>query len=478
MTEENYDIIVIGAGSAGLSVGLTMSKLGFKVLMIARTEHDIGGECLNDGCVPSKALIHVSKSIKNARKATAFGLSISGNADLKKAMKYVYERQEIIRKHENVKALQEEGIIVAFGEARFTGKKEVEVNNKKYTGKNIVIATGSKPRQLNVPGVEKVTYYTNHNIFSIKDLPENILIIGGGPIGIEMAQTLNSFNIKVTVVQHGAKILEHDDEQVTSVLLRYLQKEGIEILLNADVEEFSASDIAVIRMKDGTQRELTFNAVYVGIGRDLTLEPLQLQQAGIDTKDHKIVIDKYLRTTNKNVFVCGDIAGDLMFSHAAEFHARILVNNLLSPLKKKLNNEHMSWVTFTDPEIATFGLNEKQLEQRGISYKKLVQDFSVDDRAITDDYQDARMILYISKGNFFNKEKLLGGTMVAPNAGELIQELILVNTSGLSINAIFNKIYPYPVASRVNQHLIVKHKEKSISAFVRSVLQITYKLFG
>jgi len=478
MVEKMYDIIVIGAGSAGLSVGLTMNKFGFKVLMIAKTDKEIGGECLNDGCVPSKALIHVSRIVKNAKKASAFGLSITGTPDFKKAIDYVYEKQEIIRKHENAKSIRESGVDIVLGEAKFIGKKEVEVNNVKYKGKNIVIATGSKARKLDVAGVEKIHYLTNGNVFSIENLPENILVVGGGPIGIEIAQALNSFDRKVTVVQHGGMILEHDDEQVATILLHQLRQEGIECLLNADVESFTSPNTAVVKMKSGEIKNLHFDAVFAGIGREFILGPLQLQNAGIETKDGKILADNQLRTTNKNVFVCGDVAGDLMFSHAAEFHARILINNFLSPLKKKLNNDHMSWVTFTDPEIASFGLNEKQLKDRGIRYEKLEQDFGGDDRAITDNYQYATLILYISTGNLFKKEKILGGTMVAPNAGELIQELILANTSGLSINTIFNKIYPYPVASRVNQHLIVMHKQKRLSSGLKKILQFAYKIFG
>ena len=478
MVEKMYDIIVIGAGSAGLSVGLTMNKFGFKVLMIAKTDKEIGGECLNDGCVPSKALIHVSRIVKNAKKASAFGLSITGTPDFKKAIDYVYEKQEIIRKHENAKSIRESGVDIVLGEAKFIGKKEVEVNNVKYKGKNIVIATGSKARKLDVAGVEKIHYLTNGNVFSIENLPENILVVGGGPIGIEIAQALNSFDRKVTVVQHGGMILEHDDEQVATILLHQLRQEGIECLLNADVESFTSPNTAVVKMKSGEIKNLHFDAVFAGIGRELILGSLQLQNAGIETKDGKILADNQLRTTNKNVFVCGDVAGDLMFSHAAEFHARILINNFLSPLKKKLNNDHMSWVTFTDPEIASFGLNEKQLKDRGIRYEKLEQDFGGDDRAITDNYQYATLILYISTGNLFKKEKILGGTMVAPNSGELIQELILANTSGLSINTIFNKIYPYPVASRVNQHLIVMHKQKRLSSGLKKILQFAYKIFG
>jgi pyruvate/2-oxoglutarate dehydrogenase complex dihydrolipoamide dehydrogenase (E3) component len=477
MTETPYDIITIGAGSGGLSVGLTMKKLGFNVLMIAKSDKDIGGDCLNDGCVPSKALIHVSRIIHNAKQSMEFGLNITGKADIKKAIAYVYQRQEIIRSHENSKWLNEQGIDVALGEAKFAGKNKVEVNRNIYTGKNIVIATGSKPRKLNVPGIENVQYFDNDNIFYADSLPEKILVIGGGPIGIEIAQALRRFGKEVTVIHHGSMILEHDDERVTSVLLKQLEQEGIRFLFNAEVEKFNSATEALIKLKDGKKEHLLFDAIFVGIGRELQLESLQLQNAGIDVKNHKIVLNEYLQTTNKHVFACGDVAGDLVFSHAAEFHARILINNFLSPLKKKLNNDYLSWVTFTDPEIATFGLNERQLKDRHIKYERLEQDFKEDDRAVIDNYQYGKIILYISTGNIFKKEKILGGTMVAPHAGELIQELILANTERLSVNTIFNKIYPYPVASRINQNIISKHKEKRLTDNLKKLLKVAYKLF-
>ena len=195
-------------------------------------------------------------------------------------------------------------------------------------------------------------------------------------------------------------------------------------------------------------------------------------------KEGKIVIDKYLRTTNKNIFVCGDVAADLQFSHTAESNARLLLNNFFSPLKKKLNNDHISWVTFTDPEVATFGLSEKQLKERNISYEKLVNDFKDDDRAVTDNYQYAKSVLFISKKGFLKKQRILGGSMVAPGAGELIQELILANTAKLSINTIFNKIYPYPTASRINQHTIVQYKSKDLTDNIKSLLKPLYKIFS
>ncbi|HUZ59295.1 MAG TPA: NAD(P)/FAD-dependent oxidoreductase [Hanamia sp.] len=478
MTPEIYDIIVIGSGSGGLTVGLFMAKAGFKVLMVSKSDADIGGDCLNDGCVPSKALIHVSHIARNARIASNFGLEVTGKVDIKKAMDYVYERQEIIRVHEDAQWLKDQGIDVALGNANFSARNEIEVNDKKYAGEKIVIATGSKPKKLKVPGVEKVKYYDNESLFHIDDLPEKLLVVGGGPIGIEIAQAMNRLGCKVTVIQHANRILEHDDVTITDVLLKQLMKEGIEHVFNADVDRFISPRIASLKFKDGKSQEIPFDAVFVGIGRELNLESLQLDNAGIAVKDNEIVKDKYLRTTNKNVFVCGDVAGDLMFSHAAEFHVRILLNNLFNPFKKKLNNDNMSWVTFTDPELATFGMNEKQLKERNISYKKLEQDFADDDRAVVDNYQYAKMILFISKSGLLKKERILGGTMAAPHAGELIQELILANTSKLSINAIFNKVYPYPVASRINQQIIAKHKEESLTNTIKKLLHTAFKIFG
>ncbi len=416
MNEKLYDIIVIGCGSGGLSVGLFMAKAGFKVLMVSLNDRDIGGDCLNDGCVPSKAMIHAAKIIRNAKEAENFGLKMNGTTDIKKVIKYVYDRQENIREHENASWLRKQGADVVLGKAHFTGKNEIEVNGKKYRGKKIIIITGSKPRKLKIPGVELVRYHDNESIFHIDALPGKLLVIGGGPIGIEMAQTMSRLGSKVIVAHKGEMILEHDDSVIATILCEQLKKEGIEFLFHADVKTFTSGNEAAIQLKNGKAMQVTFDAVFVAIGRELNLSALQLENAGIEIKDNKIVVDKYLKTTNKNIFVCGDVAGDLLFSHAAEFHARILINNFFSPIKKRLNNDYMSWVTFTDPELATFGLNEKQLKERGISFERLEQDFTEDDRAVVDNFQYGKMVLFISKG-FLKKQKILGGTMIAPGAG-------------------------------------------------------------
>lgn len=476
MAEKQYDVIVIGAGSAGLSVSLFMNKVGLNVLLIDKTEHSIGGDCLNDGCVPSKALIHIARIAHSAKQAERFGLQVAGIIDIKKATEYVYSRQNIIREHENADHYRKEGLDVVLGEAKFTGANEIEVVGRRYTGKKIVIATGSKPRKLNAPGVEKVTYYDNESIFHLDNLPKRLLVIGGGPIGIEIGQTLSRLGAKVTVVHRGDMILEHDDRAVTEILYEQLKEEGIDFIFNADVDSFPTANEALIKLKDGGTRTVAIDAIFVGIGRELATKSLQPEKAGVEVKAGKIVVDDYLRTTNKNVYVCGDVAGSLQFSHAAEQQARMLLNNFFSPFKKKLNNDHMSWVTFTDPEVATFGLSEKIIKERGVKYRRLDTGFEGDDRAITDSHRYGKLILYISQGSFLHKEKILGGTMVAPGAGELVQELILANTARIPIKAIFNKIYPYPVASRINQKAIIQYKEERLTEGLKKLLRFAFKL--
>jgi pyruvate/2-oxoglutarate dehydrogenase complex dihydrolipoamide dehydrogenase (E3) component len=475
---KKYDIIVIGAGSGGLSVGNFMVKAGFKVLMVSKTAEAIGGECLNDGCVPSKALIHVAGMVHNAREASQLGLTITTEVDMQKVHQYIYDSQEKIREHENQSYFEKQGFDIAIGSARFVGLNDVAVDGKKYTAKKIVIATGSRPRTLEVSGIEKVIYYDNESIFKIKELPKRLLIIGGGPIGIEIAQAFQRLGSKVTIVHHGNQILKHDDKNLTAILTERLDKSGIDFHFESDITHFESANKAFIKHSTGTIATVDFDSIFVAIGRQLNIENLDLEKAGITVKKNQIVVDDYLRTSNKNVLLCGDVAGNLQFSHAAEQHGRLIINNLFSPFKKKLNNKHMSWVTFTDPELATFGLSEKDLKNQNISYEKLEQSFNHDDRAIVDDYEYGQLQLYIRKGNWFKKEIILGGSMLAPKAGELIQELILANTAGISINKIVNKIYPYPVAARINQKIIVEHKQKILTEKVKKILRFAFKIFA
>lgn len=475
MDEIKYDIIVVGAGSGGLSVSLFMAKVGLKTLLIERSDEHIGGDCLNYGCVPSKALIHVSRLMQQAKQGELFGYTISGKPDFNKAIEYVLSKQAIIRRHENADYFRKKGLDVVLGTAHFISSASIKVDEQIYAGKKIVLATGSRPAAIHVPGIEKVRQFNNETIFALNDMPTNMLVVGGGPIGIEIGQALNRLGMQVTIIHRGEIILPHDATEMSSILMKQLTAEGIAFHLNAEVKEFTSANEAIVQQKGRSDFKQSFDAIFVAVGREITLKDLGLEQAGIQIKEEKIVVNQYLQTTNKHVFTCGDVSGSLMFSHAAEQQARLLLNNFFSPFKKKLNNDYMSWVTFTSPEVATFGLNEAALLKRDASFEKLEMNFEDDDRAVVDSYQYGKLVLYISKGGLFKKEKILGGSMIAPNAGELVQELILAMINGLGINDIFNKIYPYPVASRVNQMIIVKHKEKQLTDTIKKLLKFLYR---
>jgi len=479
MRAKKYDLIVIGGGAAGLGSSGVAARLGLKVLMIEKTDAKIGGDCLNFGCVPSKSLIYVSKQFQGGTEARKFGLTISGKADIQKVLEYVHQRQDTIRHHENATHLREkEGIDVELGTAQFADEKTVEVNGNRFTADKIILATGSSPIMIPIPGIEKVAVYTNEALFyELKKLPQHFLFIGGGAIGCEMAQAFNRFGSKVTIVDLADRILTQELPAFSQIMKERLENEEITIHLESKITSFPDKNTAVVENKKGETFNLKTDAVLMAVGRAINTEGLGLEKAGIEFDRRKIKVDDYFRTTNKRVYVVGDAFGRHQFSHAAELHVRQLFFNLLVPfIHKKHTAKHLSWVTFTDPEVASFGYSEKDLQGKGIRYQKLEDSFSDDDRAITADYRYGKLVLYLSKPHWLTqKVKILGGTMLAPGAGDLIQELILANQTGLSINALFNKIYPYPTAARINQKLIVDYKSAKLTPLLRKVLRFLFR---
>lgn len=466
----DYDIICIGAGSGGLNIASFTNRIGLKTLLVDKTDRNIGGDCLNFGCVPSKALIHISRLFHDAKLATPFGLRTSGIADLSKVMKYVDNKKEYIREHESADYFRKKGMDVALGTAKFINKNTIKVNNEEYSAKKIIIATGSRPRELRIPGIERLgkdQYLTNENIFNIKKLPKRLLVIGGGPIGCELGQAFARLGSKVTIIARST-ILNKESKEVQKIMNETLEKE-LTILNNTKpLKILGPSRILVKDSKTNKESKLDFDAILVSIGRILNTE-LDLEKAGVEMDEKgKIIVDEYLRTTNKNILTCGDIAGGFQFTHAAELHAGVILNNAFSPLKKKLNYDKFSWVTFTDPEIATWGLSEEQLKEKGVEYEKLVSDLKHDDRSITDS-ESGKLILYITKN-----KTIAGGTLVRKNAGEIAQELILATHKDLKLKDIFSKIYAYPTAARINKSIIANHMGKNLSEFTKKLLRFFY----
>ena len=476
---EHFDLIAIGAGSGGIGAAAVANRFGLKTLMIDRKAEYFGGDCLNFGCVPSKALIHAAELFQAGRAAERFGFKSSGKADLRKVLAYVHEQQAVIREHEDPAHFRGEGMRVEIGRAQFVDRNTIEVNGKQFTSKKIILATGSKPRTLDVPGKELPTLYTNETLFfDPPELPERLLVIGGGPIGCEMAQAFQRLGSRVTILQRGERLVDKELPEFSEILKKRLEHEGVRVLLRTDILSFADAHTAVLKREGAIEERLSFDAGLVAIGRDIRTEGMALERAGIEVEDGKIVTDDYYRTTNPRVYTVGDSYGREQFSHGAEMHNRDLTRNFVVPFfKKKHTLKNFSWVTFTQPEIATFGRSEKTLREAGTAFVRVDQSFENDDRAIAADYRYAKLVLFLSKpSGLFRKQKILGGSMIAPRAGELTQELILAMQEDLNIGAIFNKIYPYPTMSRINQKAIMNERQKLLSDRLRGLLGWLYKM--
>lgn len=477
MAGKVYDLIVIGAGSGGLGAALGMLEIGFKVLLIDKSAEAIGGECLNTGCVPSKALIHIAKQVHQAKISGRYGLKMEGSINIEKVKEYIKEKQGEIREHENLNFFRQKGMDVVLGTASFISRKEIRVNEQVYKGRNIVIATGSSPRTIKIKGAEDFPVFTHESVFDINFIPEHFVFIGAGPVSIELAQAFSRLGSKVSVIVRGEGILKKEDPEISGILLKKLQGEGIEFYFKSETKEVRSGNTAVISEESGKEKTIPADAIFMGLGRKLNFDSLNLKKAGIETKEGKIVLNQKLQTTNKNVFVSGDAAGNLKFSHAAEMHNMLLITNFLSPVKKKLNFDHFPRVTFTDPEIATFGLDEKTLQKKKIKYEKLSQEFSETDKAVTDDFEYGKLVLLIEKKRINpGSAKILGGSMIAPNAGEITQELVLAMVAGVKLQDFINKIYAYPTAGNINKSLARDRFLKIFSPWMKKAIVNWYRL--
>ena len=467
------DICIIGAGSGGLVVAAVAAQLGIDTVLIERDK--MGGDCLNYGCVPSKALLAAAHAAQTARGAGRFGVNAGALAiDGKSVFDHVQSAIDAIAPHDSVERFEDYGVKVILGEGRFSGRREVTVDNQRIRARRFVIATGSGPLVPPIPGLSDTPYFTNETIFTQTDIPDHLIVVGGGPIGIEMAEAHRQLGAKVTVLEM-ASILPNDDPEAVDVVRRHLVEEGVDLLEGVKVvgSEKTLEGVAV-KVETGTGAEtISGSHLLIVAGRGPHLNNLDLEKAGIEFTAQGINVDARLRTTNKKVFAIGDVAGGHQFTHIAGYHAGIVIRNALFRMPAKVNLAAYPWVTYTSPELAQVGLTEQAARDKNLDIRVIKWPFSENDRAVTEGHTDGFIkVIATPKGH------VLGATIVGSKAGELIQTWGLAISSKLKISKIAGMISPYPTLGEANKRAAGEfYKDSLFSSRTRKFVKFLAK-FG
>ncbi|TNE33303.1 MAG: dihydrolipoamide dehydrogenase [Alphaproteobacteria bacterium] len=446
MTTIKTDICVIGGGSGGLSVAAGASQMGAKTVLVEGGK--MGGDCLNYGCVPSKALLAAAKKASFLKDASDFGLTSSPvSVDFAKVMDHVKGVIAGIAPHDSVERFESLGVTVLQGYARFISGREIEVNGTKVAARRFVIATGSRAVAPPVPGLEDAGYLTNETIFENRILPAHLLIIGGGPIGLEMAQAHARLGAKVTVLE-AFRAFGKDDPELSAIVLEKLRAEGIDIRENVKIASVSKEEGGYrLSLGDDGTEQITGSHLLVAAGRKANVKNLNLEAAGVDYTAKGVTVDAGLKSSNRRIYAIGDVAGSYQFTHIAGYHAGIVIRSALFRLPAKVNYAAVPWVTFTDPELAHVGLSEREArEKEGDSLRVMRFSFDENDRA-----RAMRETTGFIKAITTKSGKILGASIVGPEAGELIHAWALAISGGLKIGSVASYIAPYPTLGEVSK---------------------------
>ena len=443
MNEIATDLCVIGAGSGGLSVAAGAVQMGARVVLVEKGR--MGGDCLNTGCVPSKALIKAARIAEAVRKAGRFGVNGHEPAiDLAALRRHVQGVIAEIAPHDSEERFEKLGCTVIKAEAHFLDRDRIEAGGQVIRAKRFVLATGSKPAVPMIPGLAELPYLTNESVFDLASLPAHLLVIGGGPIGIELAQAFRHLGSKVTVIE-AATILARDDPELVEVLRRRLTADGIDLHEGAKVESAARSGNGVALALAGGSR-IEGSDLLVAVGRNPDLAALQLDKAGIETTPKGVAVDARLRTANKRVFAVGDAVGDRQFTHWASYHAGVVIKNALFRLPAKVDVSLCPWVTYASPELAQVGMTEDQARKEHGEAQVLRARFAENDRARTEADGEGLVKAIVTK-----RGRILGCGIVGHEAGDLIQLWELAIRKRLKIGAIAEMVAPYPTRGEASK---------------------------
>lgn len=483
--EKPYHLVVIGAGTAGLVTAAGAAGLGARVALIEREL--MGGDCLNVGCVPSKGVIRAARVAATVRDAGEFGVNVasdSASVDFATAMERMRRLRTKISPNDSVQRFADMGIDVYLGQGKFGGDSTVTVTRKDGTETQLkyrkaVIATGARASAPPIDGLDSVNYLTNENLFSLTELPGTFGVIGSGPIGSEMAQTFARFGSEVFLFERGDHILTREDPDAAAVVQKEFERDGIRLMLNSEGMEVSPADgdrIQVTVTQNGEEVSTVVDQLLVAVGRAPNTDGLNLDGVGVKYDRMGVQVDDFLRTTNPSVFAAGDICSAYKFTHAADFQARIVIQNALFAVgpfgRRKASDLIIPWATYTSPEIAHVGLYEADAKKQGIEIDTYMQPFEDVDRAILEGQDDGFVKIHTRKGT----DQIVGATIVAENAGDMISEVTVAMTNRIGLSRIASTIHPYPTQAEAIRKLGDQINRKRLTPLAKKVLNALRKL--
>ena len=463
-----YNLVVIGSGPAGLVTAIGAAGLGAKVAIVEREL--MGGDCLNVGCVPSKGVISAARIAAAVRDAAEFGVDVpSGESvDFGKVMERMRRLRADMAHHDAAARFQELGIDVFLGQGTFDSDGCVEVAGKKLKYKRAVICTGGRAAELPIPGLDSVDYLTNETLFSLTELPKRFIVIGGGPIGSEMAQSFARFGSQVTQIEMMSNILAREDKDGALIVQKAMEKDGVNFELNSKtvrVEQRGDEKVVVVE-QDGKEREIVGDQLLIGIGRTPNVDGLGLEKVGVEFDNRAgVTVNDNLRTTNKNIYAAGDVCSHFKFTHSADFMARIVIQNTLFKGRGKASALTIPWATYTSPELAHVGLSADAAQAEGIEVDTFTQPLNEVDRAILEGEDEGFVRVHVKKGT----DTIVGATIVATNAGDMISEITLAMTHGLGLKKIASTIHPYPTQGDAIRKVGDLYNRTRLTPFVKNL---------
>ncbi|MDY0042939.1 MAG: mercuric reductase [Desulforhabdus sp.] len=470
-----YNLVVIGAGTAGLVSAAGAAGLGAKVALIEK--HLIGGDCLNVGCVPSKGVIRASRAAHEVRTAGRFGVQINGDVevDFAAAMERMRKLRSRISFHDSAERFRSLGVDVYLGEGRFTGVDTVEVADQTLQFSRAVIATGARAIALPIEGLADAGYLTNETVFTLTERPQRLAVIGGGPLGSELSQAFHRLGSKVSIFEMSDHLLGREDSDAAAILQTAFSREGIELLLRAAPKRIETVEDGkrILFEQNGEERSIVVDEILLGVGRAPNVEGLGLDLAGVDYDNKSgVLVDDYLQTANQRIYAAGDICLPYKFTHTADATARIVIQNALFHGRKKWTSLTIPWTTYTDPEVAHVGMYERDAKEQGIEVDTFIRPLEEVDRAILDGEEEGFVKVHVKRGT----DKILGATIVASHAGEMIDEISLAMVGGLGLKTLANVIHPYPTQAEAVRQAADMYNRTRLTPFVRKAFRFWLSL--